>query len=157
MTGLFNRRYLDETLPRELARASREATLLSLVIMDIDHFKEINDRYGHAVGDRMLAEFGNLLQSKSRSSDVACRYGGDEFVVLLLGTGLEDAILRVEDWQKRFSNIVVPFNGTAVHTTISAGIGEWMPGEAPGELLIRADAALYGAKNTGRNRISIKG
>lgn len=157
LTGLFNRRYLDETLPRELARASREETLLSLVIMDIDHFKEINDRYGHAVGDHMLAEFGNLLQSKSRSSDVACRYGGDEFVVLLLGTGLKEAIRRVEDWQRGFSNIVVPFNDTAVHTTISAGIGEWIPGETSADLLIRADAALYGAKNTGRNRISIKG
>jgi diguanylate cyclase (GGDEF)-like protein len=156
LTGLFNRRYLDETLPRELARASREETHLSLVIMDIDHFKEINDRYGHAVGDRMLAEFGRLMQSKSRSSDVACRYGGDEFVVLLLGTRLEEAIRRVEDWQRGFSNIVVPFNDTTVHTTISAGIGEWVPGETSTELLIRADAALYGAKNTGRNRISVK-
>jgi diguanylate cyclase (GGDEF)-like protein len=124
--------------------------------MDIDYFKEINDRYGHAVGDRMLAEFGNLLQSKSRSSDVACRYGGDEFVVLLLGTRLEEAVRRVEDWQRGFSNIVIPFNDMTVYTTISAGIGEWAPGETPTDLLIRADAALYGAKNTGRNRISTK-
>ena len=154
LTGLFNRRYLDEILPREMARTSRENSQITVAMMDIDHFKEINDLHGHSVGDRMLAAFGKLLLSESRGSDIACRYGGDEFVVVLLRTKLEEGIIYMERTKARFGEIKTQSNGIEVRSTISIGLVQWIEGETPAELLVRADKALYHAKSTGRNRIS---
>jgi diguanylate cyclase (GGDEF)-like protein len=154
LTGLFNRRYLDEILSRELARASRDDTQITAAMMDIDNFKEINDLHGHAVGDRILAEFGRLLFSKSRGSDIACRYGGDEFVVVLLGIELEEGMRYMERMKSHFKEIKVSSNEMEVHSTISIGLVQWVEGETPADLLIRADKALYHAKSMGRNRIS---
>lgn len=154
LTGLFNRRYLDETLSRELERADRDGTSVSMVMLDIDHFKEVNDCYGHAVGDKMLVELAAILNSQSRSGDITCRYGGEEFVVLLLGANLVDGVRRADEWRQLFSNVTVKSQADSCRATFSAGVVERYPKEPPAELLARVDAELYKAKNAGRNCIS---
>lgn len=153
LTGLFNRRYVDETLPRELASARRHQTPVTLAVIDLDHFKQVNDRHGHASGDRVLAEFGQLLRAGSRRGDVACRYGGEEFVVLLVGAALGDAVRRVDAWREAFRSLKVSIGETFVSATLSAGLAEWVRDEEPEALFARADAALYLAKAAGRNRV----
>lgn len=153
LTGLFNRRYLDETLPRELARATRTGSPISMVMIDLDNFKEINDQHGHAVGDRILIEFGTVLSKKSRMGDVACRFGGDEFLVLLPGAKSKDAMNCVKHWIQRLEEIQVNSRGEKITASISAGIVQWKSGETPQELFVRVDGALYNAKNAGRNNI----
>ncbi len=157
LTGLFNRRYLDETMPRELSRAQRDRISVTLVMIDIDRFKNVNDTYGHATGDRMLVKLGNILSLGARREDVVCRYGGEEFIVLLLGASLEEAAQRAEEWREQFGEVSVMARGAAVSSTISAGVVEWMPGESPASLIARADVALYSAKNAGRNCVSAPG
>ncbi len=152
LTGLLNRRYLDETLPRELASARRSGSVLTLAVLDIDHFKRVNDQHGHAVGDLVLVELGRLLGGRSRTSDVACRYGGEEFVVVLRGARLSDGVRRADEWRKGFAASKVSAGEEEVRTTLSAGVAEWQPGETADELFVRADAALYAAKRAGRNR-----
>jgi diguanylate cyclase (GGDEF)-like protein len=154
LTGLFNRRYLDETLPRELARASRDGVPISMVMIDLDHLKEINDTYGHPIGDRILMELGHLLKSESRVSDVACRYGGDEFIILMLNARLAEGMKRAEAWRQIFCEILVSYQDVVVQSTISMGVVEWSRGETSVDLIARVDAALYRAKNAGRNRVA---
>ena len=154
LTGLFNRRYLDETLPRELARAGRDGIPVCLVMIDLDRFKRVNDSYGHAVGDKMLQELGTILSTHSRLGDIACRYGGEEFIILLLDARLADGARRAEEWRQRFNAVVVASAGAPVQTTLSAGVVQWKPGETTDEFLARVDAALYSAKNAGRNRVA---
>lgn len=153
LTGLFNRRYLDETLPRELARAQRDGTPLSLVMLDLDHFKVINDTHGHPVGDAALAALGRLLEQRSRASDVACRYGGEEFVLVLPGATLEQAVRCAEAWRREAALLSVPAVDAPVRFTFSAGVAQAALGEAAAELIARADQALYTAKHAGRNRV----
>jgi diguanylate cyclase (GGDEF)-like protein/PAS domain S-box-containing protein len=153
LTGLFNRRYLDETLPRELARAGRDDAPLALVVIDIDHFKRINDTWGHHVGDLALAALGKLLGTRSRTSDVACRFGGEEFVMVLPGARLDDAVRCAEVWRHALQEVVVPAGESAVRITISAGVAAWKPGESAEQLFARADQALYAAKRDGRDRV----
>jgi diguanylate cyclase (GGDEF)-like protein/PAS domain S-box-containing protein len=153
LTGLFNRRYLDETLPRELARAGRDDAPLSLVVIDIDHFKRVNDTWGHHVGDAALAALGRLLAARSRASDVACRFGGEEFVMVLPDASLDDAVRCAEVWRHALREVVVPAGDTGVRITISAGIAAWRPGESAQQLFARADQALYAAKRDGRDRV----
>ena len=155
LTGLFNRRYFDETLEREVARAGRERSPLVLAMIDLDHFKRVNDTHGHAVGDRLLAELGRILLVQKRSGDFACRYGGEEFAVVLLDADLEGGIARAEAWRSAFAGFRVPGDGVLVGTTLSAGIAELRPDESAESLLGRADAALYDAKARGRDRVSI--
>lgn len=153
LSALFNRRYLDETLPRELANARREGTPVTLTMIDIDHFKDINDRHSHAIGDRVLAELASILREQSRVGDVTCRYGGDEFVVALVGATLADGMRRAEGWRRSFRATTIEAGAGPVHATLSASVAEWVPGERPAELLARADGALYAAKNAGRDRV----
>ncbi|KAB2962460.1 MAG: diguanylate cyclase [Thermoanaerobaculia bacterium] len=153
LTGLFNRRYFDETLVRELAHAEREGTTLALAMIDLDHFKQVNDRQGHAVGDRLLAELGRLLLTQTRSEDVACRYGGEEFAVVLLGADLEAGVQRAESWRSRFEAVRELPDRDAGPATLSAGVAGARRGERAEQLLARADAALYRAKAEGRNRV----
>lgn len=155
LTGLFNRQYLDETLPRECQLARRRNSPLSVAMLDIDHFKQFNDGYGHDAGDTVLRELGELLRAASRSSDIACRYGGDEFVLIMLDADLPASVSRLEQIcldirRKR----CVHRNRTLPSITVSVGMSEFpVHGGSPGEVLRAADEAMYAAKNAGRDRI----
>src|SRR5207253_10197264 len=107
LTDLLNRRYLDETLPRELRRAERDQQALSLIIIDVDHFKEFNDKFGHEAGDSMLRALAGHLNSRTRGNDIACRYGGDEFLLVLPGASLEVAHDRAERLREETKNLGV--------------------------------------------------
>ena len=117
LTGLFNRRYLDETLAREIARAQRSNTPLVIAVFDLDQFKRINDEWGHAVGDKVIQAFGAILIGRSRTDDVACRYGGEEFIVVFVGAPLDVALRRVEEWRLAFAHTRVPTERGDVGTT----------------------------------------
>lgn len=155
LTGLFNRRYLDEVLPRELSRASHEGSVLSVVMVDIDHFKETNDRRGHREGDRLLALLGMLLRERSRPSDIACRYGGEEFLLILPGAAPGTASARMEEIRSEYA-VRLRAAGFAQPPTLSAGVAAFPEhAQSDDELLQAADAALYAAKAAGRNRVHV--
>lgn len=156
LTGLFNRRYVDATLERELQRCKREGQPLSIVIIDIDHFKHINDTYGHQAGDEVLKMLASLLNEHVRASDVACRYGGEEFLVLFPAVPNAVAQTRVENWRQAFSATAILFGKSDIPVTLSAGIATYpQHGESGEELIRRADLALYRAKHAGRNQVAI--
>jgi len=151
LTGLANRRTLDETFAREIARAERLRGDLSMIMGDLDHFKSINDQFGHITGDQVLASAAAVFQSQSRPYDLAARYGGEEFVLVLSGTSTRGAIEIAERIRKEIADLTVP--GCPKPITISLGVASWMAGEAPEVFVARADTALYNAKNAGRNRV----
>jgi diguanylate cyclase (GGDEF)-like protein/PAS domain S-box-containing protein len=156
LTGLFNRRYLQETLPRELSRAARGAYPVAVVMMDIDRFKAINDRYGHKAGDLILQAVGELLHAQIRCEDIACRYGGEEFVLVFPALPLEHAYRRAEQLRLSFEALRVEYEGAELSTTISAGVAVFPNhGETDEDLLRAADQALYAAKAAGRNCVKI--
>ena len=155
LTGLYNRRFLDETLPRELARAKREGYALSLVMIDLDLFKQVNDRYGHAAGDEVLRALSEILTRTARESDIICRYGGEEFLIALPGMSVDLARQKVEEWRLELSATPVVYAGNSIRLTLSAGVaGLPENGEDVATLLVRADEALYRSKKEGRNRVS---
>ncbi|MDP2826143.1 MAG: diguanylate cyclase [Sulfuritalea sp.] len=153
LTGLHNRRFLDETLSRELARAKREGYPVSLLMIDVDHFKRINDTYGHPAGDELLKALAGLLRASCREGDIACRYGGEEFIALLPRAPADIAHERAEQWRESFAALVTRHGEFEIRATFSAGIASF-PQHAhdPDNLVERADAALYAAKQAGRNR-----
>lgn len=156
LTGLYNRRYFDPSLLRELARCAREGQPLSLVMIDLDHFKQINDGYGHQAGDEVLRVLSRLLQQQVRASDIACRFGGEEFLVLLPSATPQVAGERVDEWRRAFAACAVKSGEREVHATLSAGVAGFpVHALTPEELLRRADAALYRAKTSGRNRVIV--
>jgi diguanylate cyclase (GGDEF)-like protein/PAS domain S-box-containing protein len=156
LTDLYNRRYLDETLEREVSRARREGNPLSLVMVDIDHFKQVNDTYGHQVGDEALRMLATTLLADIRAEDVACRYGGEEFLILLPSMPLEKAIQRAEAWRRAVEGLSVALGNFKVTFTISLGVAAYPEhGKTPDDLTRCADRALYRAKHEGRNRTSI--
>lgn len=156
LTGLFNRRFMEESLQRELCRCRREGIPLSLVMMDLDHFKILNDTHGHQAGDRVLKILAELLVSNMRGEDVVCRFGGEEFVAILPGAALNVAAQRTEYWRSLFENATIRFEGTPLPSTLSAGIAEFPRHGTTGEdLLSQADGALYQAKRGGRNRVMV--
>ena len=156
LTGLYNRRYLNEMLEREFSRAARRQMHVSLIMLDIDHFKSFNDQYGHEVGDRMLQELGRLLLKKARREDIPCRYGGEEFAVVLWGAELDAAQHKAEQWRQAFSELRVLHQGIMLHATLSAGVAAYPEhGEKGAEVLRRADQALYAAKYAGRNQVVV--
>jgi diguanylate cyclase (GGDEF)-like protein/PAS domain S-box-containing protein len=155
LTGLYNRRYLDETMEREVARSNRDARKLSVVMMDIDQFKGVNDIYGHQAGDDVLIALGKMLKENSRSSDIACRYGGDEFVVVMLNASEVDAYHRSQDWLKRFSQLEYKFGDQKFSTTLSMGIATYpLHGSSAQGIFLAADEALYHSKKY-NNRVTI--
>jgi diguanylate cyclase (GGDEF)-like protein/PAS domain S-box-containing protein len=155
LTGLFNRRYLDEALPRELARAERNARPLCVILFDIDHFKRTNDRYGHEQGDRLLTALGQVFRDRTRPSDVACRYGGEEFLVILPETEPSVAKARADEIREAFGDLAPGDAGEAA-ATLSAGIAVFpRHGRSQDALIRAADAALYAAKEAGRNRVRV--
>jgi diguanylate cyclase (GGDEF)-like protein/PAS domain S-box-containing protein len=154
LTGLYNRRYLDETLEREVDRARREGYPLTLAMMDLDHFKRINDARGHPAGDLVLQRVGALLLQSARSGDIPCRYGGEEFLLVLPYMGMEAARDRAEEWRSLLEGLRIPFGGAEVGTTTSIGLATFpLHGSDAGELIAAADTALYAAKAAGRNRV----
>nr|WP_290221272.1 histidine kinase N-terminal 7TM domain-containing protein [Trichocoleus desertorum] len=154
LTGLFNRRYLEETFHRELARATRESYLITVALLDIDHFKQINDTFGHLAGDRVLQAFGELPRCHSRSSDIACRYGGEEFVLVMPQMPLDLAYRRIEKIRLAWQATLVEFGGQQIQSTFSGGVSAFPPeGRTLDCMLHLADQALYAAKAAGRNCI----
>lgn len=151
LTGLANRGTLDEALQRETARAQRQRESLSLIMADLDWFKSINDRYGHVIGDQVLAGVAAAFGGQLRPYDLAARYGGEEFGFLLPGTSTGGAIAVAERIRKEVEKIIIP--GCPERITLSLGVASWMPGETLEQFVARADAALYTAKNNGRNRV----
>jgi len=156
LTNLFNRRYLEETLERELARAAREVYPLCIVMMDIDHFKNVNDVYGHEAGDLVLKTLAETVKNQSRQGDFVCRFGGEEYVLVMPNITIDVAKERVNSLHKSISSLYITFGRFNLNVTISMGIS-WYPrhGETKEDLLRTADRALYAAKNAGRNRWAV--
>ncbi len=155
LTKVFNRRYFMDALQRELSFALRQRQPLSCLIFDIDHFKELNDTYGHAAGDTVLKSLADRVSHEIRGYDVLARYGGEEFVVLLRGVVLDHAVLFAERVRKVVEALEVEFEGKALKVTISIGIAA-LDSDHPmmaEELVKRADGFLYEAKKAGRNRV----
>lgn len=156
LTNLFNRRYLEETLERELARATREIYPLCIVMMDIDHFKNVNDTYGHEAGDLVLKTLAELVTGQSRQGDFVCRFGGEEFVLVMPNISVDVARERVNSLHKSISSLYIPFGRFNINITVSMGISSYpRHGETKEELMRAADRALYSAKNMGRNRVAV--
>ena len=155
LTGLFNRRYLEETLERETQRATRTLGSVGVIMFDIDHFKQFNDRYGHAVGDRVLKTVADVAQSLTRSEDVVCRYGGEEFTVVMPGAE-EAAVERAEQLRGAIESSYIEHDGRRLSVTSSFGIASFPRDGLNAESVLRAaDAALYASKTGGRNRVTV--
>jgi diguanylate cyclase (GGDEF)-like protein len=154
LTGLYNRRHLDAALARELERTAEHQTPLSLIIADIDHFKRINDTWGHAAGDAVLQMVAQALSHQVRSTDVVCRMGGEEFVLVLPDTPLEVASRRAERVRALLESTCALQDPPVGRVTVSLGVAAAPAhGQTSGALLAAADAALYRAKAAGRNRV----
>jgi diguanylate cyclase (GGDEF)-like protein len=153
LTGLYNRRYLNEVLEREVRRAARGQRQLAVVLLDVDNFKALNDTHGHEAGDTFLRELGAFLQKRVREEDVACRYGGDEFVFLLTETSLDTARRRARQLRDGIKTLAVPHRGQYIAPpTVSLGVALYPDhGGSADELLRAADDALYRAKARGRD------
>ena len=151
LTGVGNRRRFEQALEAEINRARRGEGPLSVVMADVDHFKRVNDDHGHGVGDKVLADLGELLKLQTRSTDVVSRFGGEEFIVLLPHTGLAQATQKAEKFRTALEARVMEALGRPV--TASFGVAELADGEDRETFLARIDAALYRAKSEGRNRV----
>lgn len=154
LSGLYNRRYLESTFDREQARCRREGKPLTLMMLDIDHFKAINERYGHLIGDDVIRQIGSLMQACSRKEDVPCRFTSEEFVLLMPNISPEKALERGEQMRNEFESIAVPLDLGEVHATVSIGIAA-TPEHLINleELTRRAHLALAAAKRRGRNGV----
>jgi diguanylate cyclase (GGDEF)-like protein/PAS domain S-box-containing protein len=156
LTGLCNRRYLQESLGRELIRAERAGDPMSVVMADLDHFKAVNDRYGHHAGDEVLCAFAALLKSHARASDICCRYGGEEFLLVLPGVPAERAVERAEQLRAETAAACVECDGSPVAVTASFGVADFpRHGPTGDDLIAAADEALYAAKTEGRDRVNV--
>ena len=153
LTGTLNRRGLEQTLSREIARAQRANAQFSLAMLDLDNFKKINDDYGHGVGDLMLMHFTGLIRSVMRKSDTLARYGGEEFILILPDTDSRGAHFVLGRLQQVMARAPLKYEGKKINTTLSAGVATLRPDENGHALLRRADDAVYAAKNSGRNAI----
>ncbi|OWW19810.1 hypothetical protein AYR66_10155 [Noviherbaspirillum denitrificans] len=157
LTGLFNRRYMDETLSRELSRARRKACPLSLMMIDVDHFKSINDRYGHEAGDAVLRTVAEQVKASVRDGDLVCRFGGEELVVLMPECDIHDATARAEKLCAAVRSLRVSYGGHTIGpVTASFGVASY-PDRATDEtsLIAAADKAMYRAKSAGRDRVVV--
>lgn len=153
LTGVANRRFMLEKMREEVERAQRASSPLLLAMLDIDHFKRINDVYGHQVGDRALQAFSSVVQNNLRASDTLARWGGEEFVVLLTDTDASVGNICLERVRAKVAEIEVPAGDDRVTMTVSIGVTPYRHGETIEKTLLRADAALYDAKAQGRNQI----
>jgi diguanylate cyclase (GGDEF)-like protein/PAS domain S-box-containing protein len=156
LTGLYNRRYLNEALAHEIQRAGRDGGAVSIILMDIDHFKTINDTYGHPVGDSVLIKIARLITKQARSSDIICRYGGEEFLMVLPGATPDLAAKRADDIRRTCADAHVQHTGENLSVTLSFGVAAYPEhGQTAEQIITNADIALYTSKQTGRNRVTI--
>jgi diguanylate cyclase (GGDEF)-like protein len=157
LTGLFNRRYMMETLVREIHRSDRNQESLGIIMLDLDNFKDFNDTYGHEAGDTLLSAVGKLLQNQIRTADIACRYGGEEFILIMPGAPGEIAEERAEELRRGVQDLQIFFQGQLLgNITISAGVATFPHNGSGAEGLIRAaDQAMYAAKKKGRNQVAL--
>ena len=156
LTDLFNRRYLDETLERELSRAERENYPLCIVMMDLDHFKDVNDVYGHEAGDIVLKSVADAVTAECRHGDFACRYGGEEFILVMPNICLDSTSKRARELHQNIDGMNIPYGRFNLSVTVSMGIACYPThGTTKEELLRAADKALYKAKHSGRNCVSV--
>lgn len=154
LTGLFNRRYLMEALDLELPRARRANAPIVVAVVDVDHFKSVNDELGHEAGDRVLTQVAAALAAQVREEDIVCRYGGEEFVVVLPGTTLDVARDRADRWRDELRSMALPEGLGGRTITISVGLSSFPTDATTGEGLVRAaDEAMYAAKRLGRDRV----
>jgi len=154
LTGMHNRRHFVEVAERELERARRHGAALSLVMMDIDHFKNVNDLYGHPTGDVALKAVGSMLSATTRVGDLAFRLGGEEFAVLLVAMGHEDAMQRAEQWRSTLAEMAVSADGITLRLTASFGVATFRQQSGTlVELMKIADTRMYRAKSLGRDRV----
>jgi diguanylate cyclase (GGDEF)-like protein len=157
LTGLYNRRYLEESLAREESRARRSGRSLGVMMIDIDEFKRFNDTLGHAAGDAVLRAMGQYLLMAARGEDIVCRYGGEEFVVVMSRAPYDTVLYRAEILRQGVQNLEVEYEGRLVGPiTVSIGVGIFPDqGDSVEAALRVADTALYQAKQLGRNRVVI--
>ncbi len=156
LTGVYNRRFFAESLDREVARAAREDNPISVVILDLDWFKKFNDTYGHKCGDEVLQSFTNFLVKNTRGGDIVCRYGGEEFVILMPNTKPETAFERADEWRALYQSTPTIYLGQSLTATFSAGVAGYPAHGHDGEAILHmADQALYQSKDNGRNRVTL--
>lgn len=156
LTDLHNKRAFNEALEKELSRYKRYARSFSLVLFDIDHFKRINDTFGHLAGDAVLRQLGALVKSRVRHTDTAARTGGEEFAIILPEVPAPGAAQMADKLRRAVEAATFRFEGTVIEVTISLGIAEWQGvNETAEEIIKRADAKLYEAKRGGRNRVVV--
>ncbi len=154
LTGLLNQRAFYERCAAEIARAGRAGVPLSLLILDLDHFKAFNDRHGHLAGDQALAAFAQALKTFVRSYDAVARYGGEEFAVILPGMARAEARAAADRFRQALHGLELSLPGLPRPVlTVSIGVAQWRPDEAPRDWLSRADRRLYAAKTSGRDRV----
>jgi diguanylate cyclase (GGDEF)-like protein/PAS domain S-box-containing protein len=157
LTGLYNRRYLEEALEREIYRAVRHQRPLAIIMLDVDHFKQFNDEFGHDAGDTLLREMGSFLKAAIRQTDIACRYGGEEFLMILPETTRLGAVQKAEKLREKFKNLNIMHQGQLLRrSTISLGVAAFPEHGSTVKILIQmADKALYQAKAAGRDRVEV--
>ncbi|WPC65423.1 GGDEF domain-containing protein [Rhodoferax ferrireducens] len=156
LTGLYNRRYLSDALAREIIQAKRANSSLTFVMADIDHFKFVNDSYGHLAGDEVLVQVASLLKKHARGSDIACRYGGEEFLLVFPGTSLELAHKRAEEIQQNCAALSIQHEGKNIAVMLSFGVAAYPDhGQQWEQIIVKADKALYQSKCNGRNQVTI--
>lgn len=152
LTGLLNRRQVEQVMGDEMARAARTGSPLSVAMLDLDHFKRINDLYGHRMGDEVLRRFAGLIKAELRALDHSARWGGEEFLVLMPHVEGEQALVALERIRLKLADLPMS-DHEALRVTLSAGLALWQPGERMEQVIERADAALYEAKHRGRNQV----
>ncbi len=154
LTGLYNRRHMEINLKRELSRAVRNESPLGIIMLDIDHFKNFNDSYGHEAGDEVLRKLGILIKSIVRKEDIACRYGGEEFLIIFPDCSRDDLFLKAEIIREGIEKNKLNFQGKLLKITASLGTASYPDdGSSSEELTGHADSSLYKAKKEGRNRV----
>jgi len=153
LTGLYNKRHFDEVFGKEVARAEQSQQPLSLIVLDVDHFKKINDNFGHPAGDAVLKHVAAMVKSQIRPSDTLCRVGGEELALVLPQTPLSVATQAAESIRVAVDDTACDVQGTIIPATLSLGVAQLGPGEVPEGLYRRADERLYAAKHSGRNRV----
>jgi diguanylate cyclase len=151
LTKLANRRAFDEEMTRRQSEFQRHGRNVCVIMLDIDHFKRVNDTHGHRAGDEVLRGVARMLRRTFRDMDIPCRYGGEEFAVILPGTTLKEACIAAERARQSIAKEVFYFEGTGLHVATSVGLAELLPGESVDTVVQRADEALYASKEAGRN------